>query len=289
MSPPRASSADKAVVQTASHIATQIEQYLANHPEAALLEDGKVAFDLRSAKLSVNTDHERCTLHLWSEERNLVRQIVSATERAGALRLDSLRFGQSQTRLLELVSAHDRRTPTTTETARKRYVPLLERVLARQSPGWTCDGFRTAMDLERSFGPAYARGMLVRSNAAWAVIGVNEHETATTIDAVLTPGILWLHHCREHAGGRRLYQGLKVIVPRGAAMLTLSRLAWLNHEAAQWELWELDQSTEEMIQREASDQGNLRTRLVHLPDEDAARERFTAATEQILQLVPPPQ
>ena len=82
--------------------------------------------------------------------------------------------------------------------------------------------------------------------AAWAVIGVNEQESATTIDGILTLGILWLHHCREHAGGRRLYQGLKVIVPRGMAMLTLSRMAWLNDEAAKWELWEFEQSSEEL-------------------------------------------
>jgi hypothetical protein len=287
MSPHRASSADKPVgPQTAAHIATSIEEFLANHSEAAVLEDGKVVFDLRSAKASISTEHDRCTLHLWSEDRNLVRQIVSVVERGGSLRLATKRFGQAQTKLLELVSSRDRRTPTTIDAARQRYLPLLERVLAREFPDWTCEGFRTAMDLERSFGPAYARGSLVRGNAAWAVIGANEQESATTIDGVLTLGILWLHNCREQSGGRRLYRGLKVIVPRGSAMLTLSRMAWLNEETAQWELWELHQSSEELMQRDAADQGNLRTRLVHLPDEQAASERFASGAEQVLQLVP---
>jgi hypothetical protein len=287
MSPPRASSADKPVEhQTVVQVATQIEEFLAQHAEAAVLEDGKVVFDLRSAKASISTEHDRCTLHLWSEERNLVRQIVSVTERAGSLRLATQRFGQVQTKLLELVSSRERRTPTTRETSRERYVQVLERVLGRVFPDWTCDGFRTVMDLERSFGPAYARGSVVRGNAAWAVIGVNEHESATTIDGVLTLGILWLHHCREQSGGRRLYQGLKVIVPRGSATLTLSRMAWLNEDAAQWELWELEQSSEELTQRDVADHGNLRTRLVHLPDEEAARERFAVVAEQVMQLVP---
>jgi len=273
-------------MQTAAHIAAQVEAFLAQHAEAAVLEDGKVIFDLRSAKASINTEHERCTLHLWSEERNLVRQIVSVTERAGSLRLATQRFGHAQTKLLELVGSRERRTPTTRETARQRYVQTLERVLTRTFEDWSCEGFRTAMDLERSFGPAYTRGSMVRGQAAWAVIGVNEQESATVIDGVLTLGILWLHHCREQAGGRRLYQGLKVIVPRGSAMLTLSRMAWLNAEAAQWELWELEQSSEELTQRDASDQGNVRTRLVHLPDEAAARERFAAGIEQVMRLVP---
>jgi hypothetical protein len=79
---------------------------------------------------------------------------------------------------------------------------------------------------------------------------------------------------------------LKVIVPRGTSTLTLSRMAWLNDEAAQWELWEFEQSSEELMQRDANDQGNLRTRLVHLPDEQAARERFAAGIELVMQLVP---
>ena len=291
MSPPRASSADQpakqpSAAQTVVPIAKQVEEFLAQHAEAAVLEDGKVIFDLRFAKASLNTEHDRCTLHLWSEERNLVRQIVSVTERGDTLRLATQRFGHAQTKLLELVASRERRTPTTRETARQRYVQTLERVLGREFADWTCDGFRTAMDLERSFGPAYARGSLVRGTAAWAVIGVNEQESATTIDGILTLGILWLHHCREQAGGRRLYQGLKVVLPRGSAQLTLSRLAWLNEDAAQWELWELEQSSEELTQRDANDQGNLRTRLVHLPDEHAARERFAAGIEQVMQLVP---
>jgi hypothetical protein len=290
MRPPRASSADQpATVLTAVQLAQQIEEFLAQHPEAAVLEDGKVIFDLRSAKAALNTEHDRCTFHLWSEERNLVRQVVSLTPRSDTLRLDTRRFGHTQTKLLELVASRERRTPTTRETSRQRYVHILERVLARDFADWTCEGFRTAMDLERSFGPAYARGSLVRGTSAWAVIGVNEQESATTVDGILTLGILWLHHCRENAGGRLLYQGLKVIVPRGAAMLTLSRMAWLNNEAAKWELWELEQSSEELTQRDLSDQGNLRTRLVHLPDEQAARERFATAIEQVMQLVPAEQ
>jgi hypothetical protein len=277
-------------VQSAAEIAAAIEEFFAENPQAAVLEDGKVVFALGSgegtAKYTLSTEHERCTLHLWSEERNLVRRVVAATERGGSLRLATQRFGQAQTKLMELVGSREQRTPTTRDTARTRYVQVLERVLQRQFAEWKPDGLRTAMDLERSFGPAYARGSLVRGNQAWAVIGVNEQESAAVIDGVLTLGILWLHHCREQAGGRRLYQGLKVIVPRGAAMLTLSRLAWLNTEAAQWELWELDPSSEELTQRDADDQGNLRTRLVHHPDEAAAAERFASASEQVMMLVP---
>ncbi len=284
MAPPGVSSAE--ISQTPEQIAAAIEGFVAAHDEAAVLEDGKVVFDLRTAKYTLSTEHNRCTLHLWSEEKNFVRRVVSTAKRGGSLRLATQRFGQTGTKLLELVTTRERRTPSTRETARTRYLQTLERVLLRSFPDFKADGFRTAMDLERSFGPAYARGSLVRGTQAWAVIALNEAESPSTVDGVLTLGVLWLHDCREHAGGRRLYQGLKLIVPKGMAATTLSRLGWMNESAAQWELYELDQKSEELEQRDAADQGNLRTRLIHHPDEEAARDRFVTAVAQVMQLVP---
>ena len=272
--------------QSVEQIAAALEAFLAEHPRAAVLEDGKALFDMREAKYKLATEHGRCTLHLWSEDRNLVRRVSATAIRNGTLRLSTHRFGQTKAQTLELVADRDRRTPSTREATRVKYLRVLERVLTRSFPEFKADGFRTAMDLEKSFGPAYARGSLVQGQKAWAVIAVNEEETQGTVDGILTLGVLWLHHCRECGNGRRLYQGLKVIVPRGMATLTLSRLAWLNPAAARWELWELDQSTEELEQRDAADHGNLTTRLMHAPNEQATRERFADATGRVMSLVP---
>jgi hypothetical protein len=205
------------------------------------------------------------------------------------LRLTTQRFGQTRPGSLEILADRDRRTPSTREATRVRYLKALERVMLRGGEGWgewTAEGFRTAMDLEKSFGPAYARGSLVHGQQAWAVIAVNAEETQATVDGILTLGVLWLAHCRENAGGRRLYRGLRMIVPRGMATLTASRLAWMNRDAAQWELWEFDEKTEEMEQRDAADHGNLTTRLIHAPNEEAARERFAEAAARVMTLVP---
>src|SRR4051812_43073206 len=102
MPPPRASSAENIAArvpeQTPAHVAAAIEDFLAAHPEAAVLEDGKVVFDLRResatpAKYTLSTEHNRCTLHLWSEERNLVRRVASVVLRSGSLRMATQRFG----------------------------------------------------------------------------------------------------------------------------------------------------------------------------------------------------
>jgi hypothetical protein len=271
-----------------------LEEFLAEHPKAIVLEDGKVIFDLRVAKYSLATEHGKCTLQLWSEDRNIVRRVSAASERGAGrgltLRLTTHRFGQAKPSSLELLGDCDRRTRTTREATRVRYLQTLERMMLRGRGDawgeWKAEGFRTAMDLEKSFGPAYARGSLVHGQQAWAVISVNGAETQATVDGILTLGVLWLAHCRENAGGRRLYRGLRMIVPSGMATLTVSRLAWMNPDAAQWELWEFDEKTEEMEQREAADHGNISTRLVQAPNELSARERFAEATARVMALLP---
>jgi hypothetical protein len=284
--------------QTIEQIAAVMEAFLAEYTRAIVTEDGKVLFDMRSAKYSLTTDHGRCTLQLWSEERNLVRRVTAAIERGSArdrmLRLTVQRFGQTCPGTLEILADRDRRTPATREATRMRYLKVLQRAMLRgggsgscESWGdWVAEGFRTAMDLEKSFGPAYARGSLVQGQKAWAVIAVNADESQAIVDGILTLGVLWLAHCRENAGGRRLYRGLRLIVPRGMATLTASRLVWMNQEAGLWELWEFDEKAEELQQRDVADHGNLTTRLVQAPNEEAVRERFAESAARVMALVP---
>ncbi|MBS1820663.1 MAG: hypothetical protein JST61_01600 [Acidobacteria bacterium] len=267
-------------------IAAAIEEFLALHPESVVLEDGRVVFEMRTAKFNLSTEHNRCTLQLWSEDANMVRRVVATRLREGILRLSVLRFGQTKPQSLELLANRDRRTPSEREAVRVKYLRVLERVLQRAFPEWTLDGLSSAMDLERSFGPAYARGRLVQGQRAWAVVAVNPQESQATIDGALTVGILWLDRCRSMGDGRRVWQGLKVIVPRGTAALAASRMAWLNDRAAQWELWELDDKTEELAQRDLRDHGNIATHIVHAPNHAAVRERFSEAARLVMALVP---
>jgi hypothetical protein len=273
--------------QTPAQISSIVEDFLAEFPAAVVLEQGKILFDMREAKYSLATEHSRCTLQLWGESGNIVRRIASAEIRGKVLRLSTLRFGQTKPQLMEFAGDRDRRPATTREATRQRFVKVLERALTRSFPDWNPDSFRTAMDLEKSFGPAYARGLLVRGMQSWAVIGVNEEETATTIDGILTLGILWLEACRESS--KRVVQGLKVIVPRGTGAPTLARMAWLNGDAAQWELWELDEREEELTERDPADHGNIASRLIRAPNEEAARERFAESAMRVLALVPQEQ
>jgi hypothetical protein len=264
----------------------RIEAYIADHPQAAVLEDGSVLFDMRTARYSVKCEHGRCLLQVWSEERNLVRTVVEVKERSQCLRLITRRMGMAKPQTLELVAGSDRRTPTAREAARKTYQRILERVLARNFPGSKVDGMRSAMDLVHSFGPAYTRGRMLHGATAEAVIGVSDAESGAIVDGVLTAGILWLDCCRKQAGDRRNFGGLTVIVPAGAWRTTAERMAWLNPLLAGFQLFTLDERSEEMLPVDYRDTGNLESRLVHAFSPDAAIERCHAGLDQVLGLIP---
>jgi hypothetical protein len=272
---------------SAERLVQTIEAYLADHPAAALLEDGRVLFDVRMARYAISESHGRCLLQMWSDERNLVRTIVDIQQRARCLRLMTRRMGASRSQALELVPTSDRRTPTARDSARRNYQRLLERVLSRAFIGCKIDGLRSAMDLEHSFGPAYVRGRLLRGTAADAVIGVGALESSSAIDGVLTLGILWLDYCRQHADSRRHFGGLKVIVPAGAWRTTAERMAWLNHSAADFQLFTLDERSEELTQVDFRDTGNQESRLVHAFSTAAAVERCQKGIDRLMALIPP--
>src|SRR5271163_4915084 len=62
---------------SAAELTRALEGFLAEHPQAAVVEDGRVLFEMCSSKYALSAEYGRCVLHLWSEERNLVRTVAA--------------------------------------------------------------------------------------------------------------------------------------------------------------------------------------------------------------------
>jgi hypothetical protein len=77
-------------------LARSLQEFLASSRSAVVIEDGQVLFDLESAHYSVSCERDRCLLHLWSEERNLVRQVMDADTKDAVLTLTVRRFAQAR-------------------------------------------------------------------------------------------------------------------------------------------------------------------------------------------------
>jgi hypothetical protein len=269
-------------------LARTLQEFLSAARSGVVMEDGQALFDLESAQYSVSTQKDRCLLHLWSQERNLVRNVVDAESKNGVLTLTVRRFAQARPVKMEICRDRDRRTPTAQKATRSRYARLMERVLRREAPGWAVDKARlsTSMDLERSFSPVYARGLLRKGRSAFAVMGVNQQETQTAVDASLTFGLLWLQACREREAGRSVVEGLRLYVPPKSAATLRIRMAHLDHSAARFQLYEFDERDESVEQIDHSDHGNIQTRLVRCPDAAQVRARFAATVSKVLALAP---
>ncbi|HEY1937678.1 MAG TPA: hypothetical protein VGJ33_07080 [Candidatus Angelobacter sp.] len=269
-------------------LARMLQEFLAASRSAVVIEDGEVLFDLASAQYSISSEKDRCLFHLWSQERNLVRHVIEAEEKHGALILTARRFAQARSITMEICRDREQRAPAAQKAARTRYARILERVLRRQTPDWTLDKGRlsTSMDLERSFSPVYARGLARKGRSAFAVLGVNQQETQAAIDASLTFGLLWLQACREREAGRATVEGLRLYVPPGSSVMLRIRLAHLDHSAAKFQLFELDERDESLDQIDYADHGNIDTRLMRCPDPALVRARFASTVKQVLALAP---
>jgi hypothetical protein len=64
-------------------------------------------------------------------------------------------------------------------------------------------------------------------------------------------------------------------------------MAWLNQKSAQWQLFTLDQTTEQLTPIDFTDTGNSTSELTHNFDAPRTLERFAAATTRLLDLIPP--
>jgi len=259
---------------TSQTLSSALEGFLGGSSAAVVMEDGAVVFDLERAKYSVSGENNKCLLHLWSEERNAVRRVLDVETKGETLRLMVQKFGQARATRLEIHRERDPRSASAKRMARASYQRVLERALKKHFADWTLLQLNTAMDLERSFGPIYARGMMKRGLSAFAVLGVNRQELQSSIDASLTFGILWLDSCRSAHTGKLVIEGLKLFIPRGCAALVRERAAHLDQSAAKWELYELDERTDECIGLDVLDCGNVNTRLVRCPEETEIQERF---------------
>jgi hypothetical protein len=269
---------------TAEALARELEAFLLEAPHAVLIENGDVLFDFSSARYSVSGEG-KCVLHVWSEERNIVRRVLDFETRPRMLRLSSLRFGQSKPEVLEICIDAGQRSATAQRATRVQYQKLLVGLLEREYPAAKIESVSAKADLEHSFSPVYTRAVVRTGQSAFAVLGVNGDESQSSIDAALTFGILWLDYQRQRAD-RYHIEGLKLFLPRGQGEIVSQRMARLDQNAVKWQLYQLGERAETCEELDFRDHGNLATRLVRAVDPHATRERFAASITRIRELVP---
>lgn len=262
-------------------IADLIAGYLSLHPEAIVVEDGRMIFDFASAHYTIAPERERCLLQIWSEERNVVRRAVSAEVKNGILKLSVMRFGQTKPARLEICPKAERRSASSLRAQRAAYQRALERALEQVFPGWSIERLTTSADLEHSFSAVYTRALLRRGQERIAVVGCGEEELQSTIDNAVAVAVLWLDSCRERLEGKAHAGTAAVFAPAGRTLTAQLRLSHLNREAAQWRLFALDEHTGDAEELDLAGELNLSTHLVQCFRREQVLERFAKSVARM--------
>src|SRR5271167_666603 len=132
---------------TPESLVRTVEDFLTSARDAVIIEDGAVVFDLAQSKYSISGERNKCLLHLWSAERNMVRRVLDAEVKNETLRLAVQRMGQARPSKLEICRERDRRTTTARRAARLAYQRTLQLLFERKFPAHTVIKLSTAVDL----------------------------------------------------------------------------------------------------------------------------------------------
>ncbi len=266
--------------------AAELERALADLLAAGRVEvheNGRWLAALSSLRYEVRSHGAATLLHLWSEERNLVRRVLRVTEQsADHIVLEVQRFGRSKPDKLEFVSATSERPAN--RLAREKFLNRFRQLLAEQFPDEQIDSLTTASDLEHSLSGCYARGLLHRGQRAWAVMGASATEDTATLDAMLTFALVWFDRAREQTRKKAL-AGLRLFLPEGSSRLTVHRLSALA-SSTHVELFEIQEARWRARPMDLRDIGNLATWLTPLRELEYALAESEKGIARIRALAP---
>jgi len=244
-------------------------------------EDGKRVAGLSSLRHELHRQGKHLLLHLWSDERNLVRRVLAMERTEDGIRLAVERFGKSKPGRLEIVRVETPRSAT--RLSREKFCAHFEQLLTGQFPDETIHSLTTAPDLEHSFSGRYTRGVVRRGQRAWAVFAASPAEDAATIDGALSFALLWLDWTRQQ--GNFIVEGLRLFLPSGMSRMTRHRLQALRPGFG-LDLYAWEPSEPRADRLDPADVGNVATWLTPRREVEATLSAASALNKRILALAP---
>ena len=269
-------------MELAAELEANLREFAASGP-VEVRENGKRLASLAALSWEVRNAGEKPLLHLWSEQHNLTRRILSITDHSEErLALAVERFGRSKPGRLEFVRTSFERSSR--ELSREEFCSYLSRILAEQFPDESLESLSVSPDLEHSLSGNYARGLLRRGSAYTALLGVPGDDSSEKVENSLTFALLWLERARQSAR-RGSVTSLRLILPKDAGLGVAHRLAALDSRLA-IELYEHDFDRENLQKIDPNSLGNLSTWLVACRETQALIDRARSALDPILALAP---
>lgn len=246
-------------------------------------ENGEWLAGLEGVQYEVRAQGEAALLHLWSGQQSLVRRVLRVAEESRErVVLEVSRLGYSRHAQLEFVAGGAPRDARRVE--REQFSRRLRRILTDHFPDETVNSLTTSADLHNSISGSYTRGLVRRGSEAYAVLAASPNEDGATIDGILTFGLIWLQHTRDHAR-RYSVHGLRLFLPRGSSSITAHRMAALA-SPQEVELYEYEPLYWRVRRIARSNAGNMATWIVPRREIEQAIAAAMPVAERIRRLAP---
>jgi len=267
-------------------LAQSLEQALARMLAAGRVEvreNGAWLAALEGFQYDVRQQDDAALLHLWSQQRNLVRRVSRVTcEEPERLALEVARLGRSRPARLEFLAAKRKRPAG--RVPREQFRVRFQELLAQQFPDETIVSLTAAADLEHSLSGSYVRGLLRAASCAWAVLGAAPAENAAIYDGLLTFGLIWLDRARQTSRLGHV-AGLRIFFPEGTGRATAHRLAALSASATV-ELYEYSHLSGRARRIDPLDIGNVESWLAQRRETEAVLGAAGSFLERVRRSAP---
>jgi hypothetical protein len=250
-------------------IRAEIEAFLANAKQPALLEPGEELLALTPENYALEERSGRLTLQAWDRSRNLTRRVTAIAQAArDRMELAVERFARREGQLYLLDLARPGGADLRRRGGRLVFRERFRLFLRRQFPDWKLAEVSAEPNLEFSLSPAYPRAFLRYGQHGWAAIACPPGGDA---GALVSFGLIWLDYVRRRERNLTV-EGLALYVPAGRERTIALRLLCLDPAAARFEPFSY--SDEDFVLRiDPRDHGNLDTHL------EPCRQPAPAGTE----------
>src|SRR6202142_145481 len=251
---------------------------IAGSERAEVREDGKWLADFTPLRFEIRRQGKSALVHLWSAERNLTRRVLCVKELSDEhILLEVQRFGRARPGRLEFLCAGAPRPAS--RISREQFCANIRLILEASFPDASIESLTVVPDLKNSLSGLYVRGQMHEASRTWALLAVPPTGEIPSVEASLAFGILWLNWLRSHAE-RRAVEGLRLFVPENSSRHLRERLLALA-ASARAEIFEFSQSDGRVWKIDASDVGNLQSRLLPCPEIDSLLKSARDAVSQI--------
>jgi len=213
----------------------------------------------------VRGERAKPLLHLWAENCNVTRRVLSILEHANErIILNVECFGRTAPERLEIVRLNFERSPK--QISREDFSDQLRRVLAAKFPDETAEKLSIAADLEHSLSGMYVRGISRKGSIRGAFLAVPDSESHDNIESSLTYALLWLERTRL-SGRTGNVSFLRLVLPLGKSSLLVHQLAALDPRLPV-QIYELNPRLETVEPVSPCSDGNIKTWLLPLRDSE---------------------